>query len=345
MNRFILILLFLIFSLPIQADNATNVRARQEGNTVVITYDLSAKSNVKVYFSINNTNDFKELKSVTGDVGIAISAGNNRTIVWHALDDYEKIIAEDVCFKVEAKDYTTLSLSKYSVSAQEWGTTEYIRVMSDKPWSVENISGEMFYASRIGSSVKVEIYSNTGESSRNDHFYIKTNDGKEKVKVTLSQKGVESKSTITYKYKSPSAYRSYCDDLGTFELIFCGTSGAIGNGGLWGVKALSCRMGPVQINPLEIGVYAKDERKCRFYTPSVDFYIPINCCMALYFGGGPTFAAEIKDSGTDGKTKFSGIDASVGFHWGWAEDYSSDFFFRYNGSYMIGVSINWCMGI
>ena len=30
-------------------------------------------------------------------MGIAISAGNNRTIVWHALDDYEK----DLNFKFE----------------------------------------------------------------------------------------------------------------------------------------------------------------------------------------------------------------------------------------------------
>ena len=182
-----------------------------------------------------------------------------------------------------------------------------------------------------------------GLRSDNVYFVIEDID-----QVTLSQKGVESKSTITYKtykYKSPSAYRSYCEELGTFELIFCGTSGAIGNGGLWGVRALSCRMGPVQINPLEIGVCTKDKRKYRFYTPSVDFYIPINCHMALYFGGGPTYATEVKDSGTDGEKKNSGIDASVGFHWGCAVNLSSDFFFRYNGSYMIGVSINWCMGI
>ena len=103
MRRYILIFLLTILALPAVADNVTNVRVRQEGKTIVVTYDLKKKSNVSLWMSRDNYG-FKELKSVQGHVGKGVSAGKNLEIVWSPLEEYDAFIAKNVRFKVTAKD-------------------------------------------------------------------------------------------------------------------------------------------------------------------------------------------------------------------------------------------------
>lgn len=102
MHKYI-ILLFLLFSAVVSfAGNATNVRARQEGQTMVITYDLSKNSVVRIWMATGNSEQYTELQAVSGDVGKGVSAGKNRKIIWKPLEEREEFVAKNVRFKVEA---------------------------------------------------------------------------------------------------------------------------------------------------------------------------------------------------------------------------------------------------
>ena len=103
MRRYIILFLLLIFSGVIMAEeNATNIRVRQEGKNIVIVYDLSKKSMVRVLMASGNSSYFTELKAVSGNVGKGVPAGPSRKIVWHPLEEKGEFVAQNVRFKVEA---------------------------------------------------------------------------------------------------------------------------------------------------------------------------------------------------------------------------------------------------
>ena len=109
MRKYFILFLLLVFALVMRAENASNVRIRQEGKSIIITYDLSKRSIVRVLMSRNNSGYYTELKAVSGDVGKGVSAGKDRKIVWQPLEEYGGFIAKNVRFKVEAfsiYDYT-----------------------------------------------------------------------------------------------------------------------------------------------------------------------------------------------------------------------------------------------
>ncbi len=102
MRKYI-ILLFVLFSATLlRAENASNVRVRQEGKAIVVTYDLNKNSIVRLLMASGKSNQYTELTAVTGNVGKGVSAGQNRKIVWKPLEEKEAFIAENVRFKVEA---------------------------------------------------------------------------------------------------------------------------------------------------------------------------------------------------------------------------------------------------
>ena len=114
-QRFVIFILLLFFALSVLAQNATNVRVRQEGETIVITYDLDKKVNVRVLVATGQSNQYTELKAVTGSVGKDISAGANKQIIWQPLQEQTEFVAQNVRFKVEAKSvqyYFSVSATK-----------------------------------------------------------------------------------------------------------------------------------------------------------------------------------------------------------------------------------------
>ena len=102
MRKYIILLFLFISATSLVAENASNVRVRQEGKAIVITYDLSKNSVVRLMMASGKSNQYTELKAVTGNVGKGVSAGQNRKIVWKPLEENETFIAENVRFKVEA---------------------------------------------------------------------------------------------------------------------------------------------------------------------------------------------------------------------------------------------------
>ncbi len=117
--RKIVLLLVMVFSVMMMwAENyASNARAVQVERTMVITYDLSQPANVRLLVATNMSNDFKELKQVTGDVGKNVPAGTNRQITWNVLEEYDRFVADGVRFKVEA--YGAEGIGVFSVSSSK----------------------------------------------------------------------------------------------------------------------------------------------------------------------------------------------------------------------------------
>lgn len=234
---------------------------------------------------------------------------------------------------------SSLKVSKTLVVATAKGVTDYITVTCNKAWEIQYPSGGMYTATRSGNSVKVVISANTTTSQRTDFFNIRTTDGKETIKVSLSQSPGSSSgsyssynSTRNYTY---SKYDQYCINHGDFEVTWFGMRAGLCTGISYGYRLFSLRWGPVQINPIEIAAdynFVNDEIAA-VYTPSIDFFIPFQGDAAFYFGGGPSI--HITDY------TYAWADVSAGIHWHWGYSASSDFFVRYNGSFMFGVSIQW----
>ena len=234
---------------------------------------------------------------------------------------------------------SSLKVNKTLVVATAKGVTDYITVTCNKAWEIQYPSGGMYTATRSGNSVKVVISANTTTSQRTDFFNIRTTDGKETIKVSLSQSPASSSgsyssysSTRNYTY---SKYDQYCINHGDLEITWFGMRAGLCTGISYGYRLLSVRWGPVQINPIEIAAdynFVNDEIAA-VYTPSVDFFIPFQGDAAFYFGGGPSI--HIADY------TYTWADVSAGVHWHWGVSASSDFFVRYNGSFMFGISIQW----
>lgn len=236
---------------------------------------------------------------------------------------------------------TTLSVSKSSITSSSYGTTEYITVTSNKPWEIQYPSSAMYSVTRNGNTLTVKINQNYTNSTRTDYFNIRTADGTKTQKIQLTQLGSSSNNTTsTYGNRNYSLtkYQQYTRYCGDYEITWFGMRAGICTGVSYGYRLLSFRLGPVQINPIEFtGDYNfVTEELALVYTPSIDFFIPFQDDAAFYFGGGPSihFAGD-----TD--YTYAWADVSAGIHWHWGVSASSDFFVRYNGSFMFGVSIQW----
>lgn len=233
---------------------------------------------------------------------------------------------------------TSLQVSKTLVTATASGVTEYITVTCNKAWEIQYPSGGMYTATRSGNSVKVVITANTTTSDRSDYFNIRTIDGSKTVKISLSQsKRSTSSSYSSYRSRnySLSKYQQYTNYCGDYEITWFGMRAGICTGISYGYRLFSFRLGPVQINPIEITAdynFVNDEIAA-IYTPSIDFFIPFQDDAAFYFGAGPSIHIA--------EYTYAWADVSAGVHWHWGVSASSDFFVRYNGSFMFGISIQW----
>lgn len=122
MHKYIILLLILFSAITSFAENASNIRVRQEGKAIVVTYDLNKNSVVRLLMASGHSNQYTELKAVSGNVEKNVSAGQNRKIVWKPLEENETFIAENVRFKVEALSsydyYTQNAKIKTIVSGQ-----------------------------------------------------------------------------------------------------------------------------------------------------------------------------------------------------------------------------------
>lgn len=244
---------------------------------------------------------------------------------------------------------SSLKVNKSSIVATAAGVTEYITVTCNKAWEIQHPSGGMYNATRSGNSVKVVINTNTTTSTRTDYFNIRTIDGKETIKISLSQSGKSTSSYSSYNsgYSSYnrsrlSAYQRYKQSCGDFEVTWGGLNTSFCTAWEVGFSALRLRWGWFQLCPIEgvIGVNLCDEdgdwvgfdegTDIFAYQPTINFVIPTDDYQAIYFGAGPSVTFD---------GVWFKIEAGYRLHWGdWA---NSDIFMRYDGTFTFGVSIQW----
>ena len=118
MRRLLYICILVLSAMSMMAENyASNARAEQVERMMVITYDLSKTANVRLLVSTNMSNEFKEVKKVTGAVGNNVQAGANRQITWNVLEEYDRFVADGVRFKVET--YGAEGIGVFSVSSSK----------------------------------------------------------------------------------------------------------------------------------------------------------------------------------------------------------------------------------
>jgi hypothetical protein len=99
-----------LLSISLQAQNLTYLRAEQQGNEVVISYQLDSEKgkaySIALYASHNNF--ASPLKMVTGDVNDKrILAGGTKQIRWQALDEV-KNFEGDISFEIRVVPATPL---------------------------------------------------------------------------------------------------------------------------------------------------------------------------------------------------------------------------------------------
>lgn len=124
MHKYIILLLILFPAITSFAENASNIRVRQEGKAIVITYDLSKKSVVRLLMASGTSTQYTELTAVSGNVGKGVPAGKSRKIVWKPLEENETFIAKNVRFKVEAQsayEYYTQNAKIKTVVVGQFG--------------------------------------------------------------------------------------------------------------------------------------------------------------------------------------------------------------------------------
>ncbi len=112
MKHKIFVILIICFSFSIaQSQIITNVVAKQDGNKVVITYNLQSNfvANISLYVSERGDGIFTgPLKSVTGDVGNNITSGS-KTIIWNTLQDQDLILGDNIVFRVIGSKFGTFT--------------------------------------------------------------------------------------------------------------------------------------------------------------------------------------------------------------------------------------------
>lgn len=215
------------------------------------------------------------------------------------------------------------------------------KVIEENP--MLSVSKETVYASTTSSS----SYTNTRTSSESSYY------------SSPSSSSYSSSSNTT-----KSTYARYCENFGKFDMTWIAVGASVGlksNGSsassdnssygdyydyYYGSSSkttltygaalyfslLRMRIGWFQLCPGEFSYGTSKDGSAKFlYQPSANFVIPVSEKGALYFGAGPSI------SFTKGDDIWFKAEAGYRAHWG--SKWSSDFFFRYDGLYSIGLNI------
>ena len=121
MVKFNCIVLFFICPLIYLAQQVNNVEASQQGQNIVVTYDLETEQpcTINLFISTNGGNTWQgPLKQVQGQVGPNIKTGTN-SITLFVLNEFNELRGDNIRFKVDA---STNNLNTIKIGNQTWTT-------------------------------------------------------------------------------------------------------------------------------------------------------------------------------------------------------------------------------
>ena len=194
------------------------------GNTRECSFDVSARENgeyesatIKVS-QVSLPKDNTWVKWLVGIVIVIVSIFGIRACVNHQ-NEVERAplkeisiesVAEESCQKSAttsksnvtstAVEPTTLTVSSNQLTYDAASSTKTITVSSNKSWSLQNTSSNVFSVSRSGNTLSIRCNANTSTSSRDDYFDVVTSDGAKIQRITITQKGkTESQGRTTTK--------------------------------------------------------------------------------------------------------------------------------------------------
>ena len=112
---FVYDLMFFVSVSVLQAQTVTNVTAEQVGKTIHVSYDLNKQADITLFVSTDGGSTYTKLYRVSGDVGKNVSAGH-KTIAWDVLAERERLVGENIVFKVRALSEDDLTFTVNGVS-------------------------------------------------------------------------------------------------------------------------------------------------------------------------------------------------------------------------------------
>ena len=157
MEKVVMFFLFVLLATMVSAQNISNVDFHQEGDEIVITYDLDESSPIGVYVSLDGGKSYKEMRSIQGDVGKSVLPGKKR-MVWKVLDDIPDGLVGQCQFEVSTnlfvsgKDFieTALGINMKMVYVKGGdflmgGTLEQGEDVSDEEKPIRRVTLDSYY--------------------------------------------------------------------------------------------------------------------------------------------------------------------------------------------------------
>ncbi|MCX6330846.1 MAG: hypothetical protein NTZ85_15195 [Bacteroidia bacterium] len=104
-SAILLVFFMFFFASNLLAQEVSNISFKQEGDKVVISYDITGKEgdlfNAIPYYSVDEGKTWTQLITVKGDL-LNVTSGTNKTITWEVLKDVTGIKGA-ISFKIEAE--------------------------------------------------------------------------------------------------------------------------------------------------------------------------------------------------------------------------------------------------
>ena len=114
-TKLILLCCVVLFARMASAQTVTNVTAEQVNKTIHVSYNLDKQADITLFVSTDGGSFYTQLYRVSGDVGKNISAGH-KTIVWDVLAEREKLVGDNIVFKVKAQGEVDLTFTLNGVA-------------------------------------------------------------------------------------------------------------------------------------------------------------------------------------------------------------------------------------
>ena len=112
MRKILLFVFFMLFSCLLFANPITNVHAMQEGQKIVLLYDMAESAYVTdVEIRVDGASRMLPLNTLSGDVGREVEAGRDRRIEYDVLMDYvDGLRSDNIAFMINISGVQAVDL-------------------------------------------------------------------------------------------------------------------------------------------------------------------------------------------------------------------------------------------